>query len=142
MIGIVIVAHGYLGQALLASAEMIMGAQTNVHAICLDQDGNLASLQEDVKRVAHAADTGHGVLLMVDMFGGTPANAVASAQSTLECQCLCGVNLPMLLEALVQREQMTVSQLTAHVERLACDSVVNLKCALERAMGTPSLRGE
>ncbi len=142
MIGIIVVTHGPLGRALLASAEMIIGAQENVHAISLDQDGNLDSLQEEVRRVARAADAGDGVLIMVDMFGGTPANAVASAESLLDRQCICGVNLPMLLEALLQREHMTLGQLTAHVERLACDSVINLRSALERTLATHSTRDQ
>jgi len=140
MIGIIIVTHGPLGSALLTSAEMIIGAQENVHAISLDQDGNLDSLQREVRRVTQTADTGEGVLLMVDMFGGTPANAVASAESLLDRQCICGVNLPMLLEALLQREQMTLAQLAAQVERLACDSVINLRSALERTLATASTR--
>ncbi len=138
MIGIILVTHGPLGRALLASAEMIIGAQENVHAISLEQEGNLESLQREVGRVARTADTGEGVLLMVDMFGGTPANAVATVQVVPGRQCLCGVNLPMLLEALMQREQMTLRHLTTHVERLACDSVVNLRSAVERTLARAS----
>ena len=153
MIGVVVVSHGPMGQALIETAEMIVGSQENVHAIALNADDNLDVLRAKVVQAIGRADRGQGVLAMVDMFGGTPANAVASVLTSGCCECLCGVNLPMLLEAFLQRADMSLGELAAHVESMSCSSVVNLKVALRRAreengpacevppLGSAALRG-
>jgi len=137
MIGILLVTHGPMGQAMLESAEMIVGKQDNVQAVALTAEVSLDALREQVKLAASRVDAGQGVLVLVDLFGGTPANAVASNLQAHAYRCLCGVNLPMLVEALVMRDQMALPELAAHTEEIACQSVVNLNTALERA-----LRGE
>lgn len=119
---------------MIESAEMIMGRQENVHAITLTTEANLDLLRGQIEQVAEIADVGQGLLVLVDMFGGTPANAVASNLRSHDYRCLCGVNLPMLLEAFAQRNQMPLAELAAHVEDIACQSVVNLNVALERAL--------
>ena len=73
------------------------------------------------------------VLVLVDMFGGTPANAVALGRCVEGQRCICGVNLPMLVVALTQREEKTIDELAEAVEAAGCESVVNLRAALERA---------
>jgi len=137
MIGIVVVSHGTLSQAMIETAELIVGHQQNVHAVILDPDRNLAWLQDEVERVTQTADQGQGILILVDLFGGTPANAVAASLRWHDHECLCGVNLPMLLEALTLREQMPLRELSAHVEMTTRQSVVDLKDVLMRmAQGT------
>lgn len=132
MVGIIIVTHGPLAHALVETAEMIVGSQDNVHAVALNADGNLDRLRDKVEALAVTADTGQGLLVLVDMPGGTPANAVASGLRCQAWQCLCGVNLPMVLEALLLRQQMPLAELAARVESAACQGVVNLNAALER----------
>jgi PTS system mannose-specific IIA component len=134
MIGIVIVTHGKLGQAMLQTAEMIVGHQRNVHAVALDPDTNLDWLQGEIEKVVRLSDEGQGVLIMVDLFGGTPANAAAASMRWPQYECLCGVNLPMLLEALLAREQVPLHELSARIESMACQSIVNLKAVLQRGM--------
>jgi len=138
VIGIVVVTHGSLGHVLIETAEMIIGEQENVHAIALNPDSNLDTLRDEVIQATQQADTGQGVLLLVDMFGGTPANAAAASRCAQSYQCLCGVNLPMLLEAFLRREEMPLDELAARVELLACESIVNLRAALERALHNPA----
>jgi PTS system mannose-specific IIA component len=134
LIGIVIVTHGSLAHALLESAEMIVGRQQNVHAIALSADDNLDTLRERVSRTIPLANAGKGVLVLVDMYGGTPANAVALGQCLDGQQCLCGVNLPMLLEALTQREFKSLDELARGVAAVGCDSVVDLGAAVDCAL--------
>jgi PTS system mannose-specific IIA component len=134
MIGILLVTHGPMGRAMLDSAEMIVGKQKNVQAVALTPEANLDTLRQEVKLAASRVDAGQGVLVLVDLFGGTPANAVASNLPAHAYRCLCGVNLPMLLEALETRGRMALPELAAHVEEIACQSVVNLNTALERAL--------
>lgn len=130
MIGVVVISHGKLAQAMVETAEMIVGAQRNVHAVGLEPDRNLAWLRDEVEKVMPLADEGEGILFMVDLFGGTPANAVAANPRLSAYECLCGVNLPMLLEVLIAREQMSLQDLSTHVLTMACQSVINLKAAL------------
>jgi PTS system mannose-specific IIA component len=142
MMGIVIVTHGTMGRAMIQTAEMIVGHQRNVHAVALDPDRNLDWLQGEVEQVVRLADEGQGVLIMVDLFGGTPANAVAASMRWHQYECLCGFNLPMLLEALLAREQTPLQELSARIEAMACQSVVNLKAVLERGVrGTEAPQG-
>jgi len=134
MIGILLITHGGLGQALLDTAQMIVGQQENVRAVGLDPDSNLEQLRDRLDEAAARLDAGQGVLALVDLFGGTPANAMAALLRAHHYVCLCGVNLPMLLEALLQRDEMSLSELAAHVEKVAHQSVVNLNTALEQAL--------
>ena len=134
MIGIILVSHGPMARAMIKTAEMILGKQENLHGVSLNADTNLDLLRGRVETAAQAAEAGQGVLVLVDMFGGTPANAVASNLRGNNYRCLCGVNLPMLLEACLLRESMLLAELATHVEDVACRSVVNLNTALERTL--------
>lgn len=104
VIGVVIVAHGDLSTALISSAELILGAQENVVGVRLTPQDNLdtclCSLGEGLTQV----DSSEGVLILVDLFGGTPCNAAALSARDRSFPIVSGVNLPMLLEVLTNRD--------------------------------------
>lgn len=104
MIGIVLAAHGPLPGALLESTSMILGEAPQVASVSLMPGDSLEDLVERLRSEVNNVNAGDGVLILLDMFGGTPANAMALlAQQTNEVQAITGVNLPMLLEILMAR---------------------------------------
>jgi PTS system mannose-specific IIA component len=109
---------------------MVLGKQDNLHAVPLNPDVNLEMLQEKVEASVGIADTGEGVLVLVDMYGGTPANAAALGLRSHVFECLSGVNLPMVLEACLSRREMPLAKLAAHVEAVGCQAIINLNMAL------------
>ncbi|MFV1951879.1 MAG: PTS sugar transporter subunit IIA [Nitrospinota bacterium] len=98
MIGVVIVTHGGLGIELLKTAEMIIGKRRNVSVVSIDQKNSVDSARDRVSKAIKDVDGGDGVLLLTDMFGGTPSNIGISFLDELNIEVVSGVNLPMLMK--------------------------------------------
>jgi len=105
MIGLVIVAHGTLAQALLAATEHVVGRLANAHAVSIDPSDDLHARQAEVNRLVAAANTGDGVVLITDMFGGTPSNLALGAISGADVEVICGANLPLLVKLAKVRDR-------------------------------------
>lgn len=104
-VGLVLAAHGELAGELVKSARMIVGDQVPVQTVHLDMDTNLEGLCSCMLDAVDAAEQGAGVLILIDLFGGTPSNAAAMCLQQRPCGVVSGVNLPMLLEVLMGIEQ-------------------------------------
>jgi len=104
MMGVVIAAHGDLGQALIDSAELILGPQENVSAVSLAPQENLESCLCSLLEGINLLDTSQGVIVLADLFGGTPCNASALGVRQRDYPVVSGVNLPMLLEIFLNRD--------------------------------------
>ncbi|MCK0140460.1 PTS fructose transporter subunit IIA [Aliiroseovarius sp. F47248L] len=98
MIGIVIVAHGGLAREYLAAVEHVVGKQPGVRAISTDAECDRANKQSEIATAADAVDEGDGVVVVVDMFGGSPANLSLPACCKADRKILYGANLPMLVK--------------------------------------------
>ena len=130
MIKILIVTHGPLAQALKESSAMFFGSMSNdVETIGLYPTDNPEDLKEAICEKVEAIDTGDGVLVLVDIFAGSPFNMTALAIDKL--QCYTGVNMPFLMEALSSCNSMELDQLTTHLADIGRDTIVNLRKALE-----------
>ncbi len=104
MIGVVLAAHGPLAGALLASTSMILGDLPQVATISLMPGDSLEGLVDRLQAAANEVNTGDGVLILLDMFGGMPANATAFVtQQANDVHAVTGMNLPMLLETFMER---------------------------------------
>ena len=108
MIGIVIVAHGGLAREYLAAVEHVVGAQSGIRAISIEQEHDRSQKQREICEAADEVDQGGGVVVVTDMFGGSPSNL-----SLLACQpdgrrILYGANLPLLIK-LAKSRQMNVA---------------------------------
>jgi len=104
MIGIVLAAHGPLPGAFLESTSMVLGDLPQVESISLMPGDSLEGLVDRLQAAVNEVNTGDGVLILLDMFGGTPANAAAFlTQQTNDLCAVTGVNLPMLLEIFMAR---------------------------------------
>ncbi|WP_045210718.1 PTS sugar transporter subunit IIA [Desulfonatronovibrio magnus] len=100
MIGIIVVTHGDFGQSLLNAASMIMGDDDNCHFLGVDVTRPMNEIIEELKSRVAEMDQGQGVLILTDMFGGTPTNISLSLLNPGSIEVITGVNLPMLLKAL------------------------------------------
>ncbi|KAF0675557.1 PTS sugar transporter subunit IIA [Profundibacterium mesophilum] len=98
MIGIVIVAHGGLAQEFLRAVEHVVGKQAGIKAISIEPDHNRADKQSEICAAADGVDTGDGVVVATDMFGGSPSNLSLMACSPRDRQIIYGTNLPMLIK--------------------------------------------
>ncbi len=104
MIGIVIVAHGGLAREYLSAVEHVVGRQDGVRAISIEDDHDRSAKQAEICAAADAVDTGQGVVLVTDMFGGSPSNLSLPACATTGRRILYGANLPMLIKLAKSRD--------------------------------------
>ena len=110
MIGLLIVTHGSLGQEILKTAEFIIGVLEGCLTVSIDSARSPEFLRESVGTAIRALDKGAGVLVLTDMFGGTPSNISLSFLEEGRVEILSGVNLPMLLKAVQLREKSALSE--------------------------------
>lgn len=109
MIGIVIVAHGGLAREYLAAVEHVVGQQGGVRAISIEYDHDRAGKQAEIKRAADEVDAGDGVIVVTDMFGGSPSNLSMPACLPPNRRILYGANLPLLIK-LAKSRHLTVAE--------------------------------
>ena len=98
MIGIVIVAHGGLAREYLSAVEHVVGPQTGIRAVTIEEDHDRAAKQAEICRAANEVDAGDGVVIVTDLFGGSPSNLSMPACIPQERRILYGANLPMLVK--------------------------------------------
>ncbi len=104
MIGIVIVAHGGLAREYLAAIEHVIGKQAGMAAISIEYDHDRSAKQAEIAAAADAVDEGAGVVVVTDMFGGSPSNLSMPACAGPERRILYGANLPMLIKLAKSRQ--------------------------------------
>ncbi|MFP4237402.1 MAG: PTS sugar transporter subunit IIA [Desulfonatronovibrio sp.] len=105
MLGIILVTHGNFGESLLDAATMILGQNENCTALGIDVSRPMNEIIDELQKTVKKMDTGHGVLILTDMFGGTPTNISLSLLSHAQTEVITGVNLPMVLKALGGRDK-------------------------------------
>ena len=105
MIGMVLVTHGRLADELVAALEHVVGPQAHTAAVCIGPDDDMEQRRSDIMQSAKDVDTGDGVVLLTDMFGGTPSNLAISIMDNAKVEVIAGVNLPMLIKLASVREQ-------------------------------------
>lgn len=98
MIGMVLVTHGRLADELRAAMEHVVGVQRNVDTVCIGPDDDIERRRADIQSCIGRCDTGDGVVLLTDMFGGTPSNLAISMMERKGVEVIAGVNLPMLVK--------------------------------------------
>lgn len=98
MIGIVIVAHGGLAREYLAAIEHVIGKQSGIAAISIEYDHDRSSKQAEISAAADRVDKGAGVVVVTDMFGGSPSNLSLPACAGADRRIIYGANLPMLIK--------------------------------------------
>ncbi len=116
MIGMVLVTHGTLANALREAMEHVVGKQKNLATVCIESDAEFEGQRAEIARRMDEVNDGDGVILLTDMFGGTPSNLAMSMASRPGVEIIGGVNLPMLVKLAKIRGQQTLDEAVAHAE--------------------------
>jgi len=111
MIGIVIVTHGDLGAELLRTAQEIVGKLPHVESVSIQASEQIEKARKKIEAVLHRVNDGGGVLILTDLFGGTPSNLVLSYLEEGKLEVVTGVNLPMLMKLPALREERNIRAL-------------------------------
>ena len=98
MIGLVIVTHGRLAEEFVFAMEHVVGPQVAVEAICIGPEDDMERRRRDILEACGRVDGGAGVILLTDMFGGTPSNLAISVMEQTRAEVIAGLNLPMLIK--------------------------------------------
>jgi PTS system mannose-specific IIA component len=98
MIGLVIVTHGRLAEEFIFAMEHVVGPQTFVESICIGPEDDMERRRQDILEACGRVDSGAGVILLTDMFGGTPSNLAISVMEQTRAEVIAGLNLPMLIK--------------------------------------------
>lgn len=110
MIGLVIVTHGQLAIELRRATEHVVGPQDMMETICIGPDDDMERRRNDIRAAVERVDSRAGVILLTDMFGGTPSNLAISMLRDGKVEVLAGVNLPMLIKLAEARETASLEE--------------------------------
>jgi PTS system mannose-specific IIA component len=110
MIGMVLVTHGHLASEFRAALEHVVGPQKQLIAISIGPEDDMERRRADIIEAIHEADSGEGVVVLTDMFGGTPSNLAISVMNGGKVEVLAGINLPMLIKLASVRDSTTLEQ--------------------------------
>ncbi len=112
MIGMLLVTHGRLAEELIAALEHVVGPQVNISAVCIGPDDDMEQRRAQILEAVAQAEEGNGVVLLTDMFGGTPSNLAISIMDKANVEVIAGVNLPMLIKLASVRQTESLEQAT------------------------------
>lgn len=114
MIGLILVTHGNLALEFKSALEHVVGPQIQLETICIGPDDDMEARRSDIVQAARRADSGAGVIVLTDMFGGTPSNLAISIMDDAKVEVLAGVNLPMLVKLASIRGDMEMADAVSH----------------------------
>ncbi len=106
MIGIVIVTHGRLAQEIISAMEHMVGPQTHLRAVCIGPEDDIERRRREIAAAAKSVDMGDGVVLVTDMYGGTPCNLALTLLDRGKIEVLAGANLPSLIKLVDVRAKL------------------------------------
>ena len=108
MIGLILVTHGRLADQFVEAMEHVVGAQTGIATVCIGPYDDMEQRREDIARAISEVDAGSGVIILTDLFGGTPSNLAISLLDAGKVEVIAGINLPMLIRLAGARKRMNV----------------------------------
>ncbi|HYJ29472.1 MAG TPA: PTS sugar transporter subunit IIA [Allosphingosinicella sp.] len=108
MIGLVLVTHGRLAAEFVVAMEHVVGRQEQIEAVCIGPDDDMEARRNDIAAAIGRVDGGDGVIILTDLFGGTPSNLAISLMKSENIEVIAGVNLPMLIRLDGTRRKLDV----------------------------------
>jgi PTS system mannose-specific IIA component len=125
MIGIVLVTHGRLAVEFRAALEHVMGPQRQIETIMIDPKDDIDERRQEIIEAVKRVDSGQGVAILTDMFGGTPSNLAISVMNTPNIEVVAGINLPMLVKLATVREECPLADAVVQAQ-LAGRKYINI----------------
>ena len=113
MIGLVLVTHGRLASEFITAMEHVVGPQGQIEAICIGPEDDMEARRNDIAEALARVDDGSGVIILTDLFGGTPSNLAISLMKSQQIEVIAGVNLPMLIRLEGARKSLDVKSAVA-----------------------------
>jgi len=130
-IGGVIVSHGQVANELLAAAEAVVGDLSHINAVSIGWHDDVEMAKAEIERAIAQVSNGSGVLVLTDMFGGTPTNISAMFLKENEVEIVTGVNLPMVIKLASNTREMTLHELAKEVEDQGKEAICRTSAFLE-----------
>ncbi|MGV0910989.1 PTS sugar transporter subunit IIA [Martelella sp. FOR1707] len=116
MIGLVLVTHGGLAEEFRLAVEHVVGPQDAIETISIGPEDDMDRRRDDIVAAVGKVDAGHGVIILTDMFGGTPSNLAISVMNSGTTEVIAGVNLPMLIKLVAVRQENDMAKALAEAE--------------------------
>ncbi len=116
MIGLVLVTHGRLASEFRAALEHVMGKQSQIESITIEPDDDIERRRQDIVDAVATVNTGGGVVILTDMFGGTPSNLAISVMTSPDIEVVAGINLPMLVKLATVRGEVPMEEAVAQAQ--------------------------
>ena len=110
MIGIVLVTHGNLANEFIAAMQHVVGPQENIATVCIGPDDDMEMRRQEILTKVALVNNGNGVIVLTDMFGGTPSNLAISIMDKAQVEILAGVNLTMLIKLATLRKDKNIKK--------------------------------
>jgi len=133
MIGLVVATHGNLGSELLLSAQMIIGPVINARFVSITHDSSMEAIRDAIaEAVTEVGKDGHGVIIVTDMFGGTPADVSMTFLEPQSVEVITGVNLPMILKFFNSQESLGLDELAGILKSYGQQSIALASEYLQR----------
>lgn len=129
MIGMVLVTHGRLALELVAALEHVVGPQTQTSSICIGPDDDMEQRRAEIVAAVDKVETGSGVVVLTDMFGGTPSNLAISIMENAKVEVIAGVNLPLLIKLASLRSSASLADAVVQAQE-AGRKYINVASAL------------
>jgi PTS system mannose-specific IIA component len=130
-IGGVVVSHGQLATELLSAAETVVGPVEHIHAVSIGWHDDVDMAKDEIERAIKQADQGAGVIVLTDMFGGTPTNISAMFLKENEVEIVTGVNLPMIIKFATGERTGNLNELAREIEEQGKQSIYRTSALLE-----------
>ena len=116
MIGLVLVTHGRLADELINALEHVVGSQKNITSVCIGPDDDMERRRSEILKSVEKVNDGTGVVVLTDMFGGTPSNLAISIMDKVPIEVIAGVNLPMLVKLASIRKTLNLGEAVARAQ--------------------------
>lgn len=117
MIGLILVTHGHLAEHFVDAMEHVVGPQQAVATICIGPSDDMERRRADIAKAIEQVDQGDGVIVLTDLFGGTPSNLAISLLDRAHVEVIAGINLPMLIRLAGARKSMNVVDAVAAAKK-------------------------
>lgn len=129
MIGMILVTHGNLAREFVSALEHVVGPQKRIKTVCIGPNDDMEKRREEILRLVAEVNDGSGVVLLTDMFGGTPSNLAISIMDNANVEVIAGVNLPMLIKLASVRQSEKLPKAVAAAQQ-AGRKYINVASAL------------